>query len=326
MIKKLLFSIFLAAFFSFAEARPLTVVLDWFINPDHAPLLVAEQQGFFQQENLQVKIIQPSDPSDGPKLVAAGKADIAIDYQPALLMQLEQGLPLVRFGVLVDSPLDCLVTLKSADIQRIEDLKGKTVGYSAGGIDSAMMQTMLRNHQMSFADIHFINVSFDLVQGLLTKRIDAFTGGMRNVEPIELDILGHPAQVFYPEKNGFPPYDELIFVTNRDKKSDPWLAGFLRAVQRGTEYLIAHPGESWVAVIKQHPELNNPVNKASWMASIKYFARNPATLDKAKYQAFTQFMHKQGVIKKIPNLDDYTVVPRGTSTTAPRSTWNIVPL
>ena len=312
MLKKLLF-IVLMIFSSMVYAQsssnqPLTVVLDWVLNPDHAPLLVAEQQGYFQQQGLDVKLIQPSDPSDGPKLVAAKKADIAVTYQPQLLMQVDQGLPLVRFGSLVDSPLGCLVTLQWRSIHSLEDLKGKPIGYSAGGIDQVMLETMLHQHGMNINDVTFINVRYDLVQALISGNILAFTGGMRNVEPIELEEAGYPVRVFYPEQNGFPTYEELIFVANRDKIDDPRLAKFLAALQKGVDYLAAHPQESWAAVIKLHPELNNPVNKASWLATIHYFSKNPAALDKAKYQAFAQFLQQQGVIKKVPDLQTYTVV------------------
>jgi putative hydroxymethylpyrimidine transport system substrate-binding protein len=286
-------------------SHPLTVVLDWFLNPDHAPLLVAEQQGFFKQQGLQVKLVTPADPSDGPKLVAMHKADIAITYQPQLLMQVEHGLPLVRFGSLVGQPLACLVTLKSNHIQRIEELKGKTIGYSSGGIDSVMLETMLKAHGMKLSDVTFINVRYDLIQALLSKNIAAFTGGMRTVEPIQLDQLGHPAQVFYPEDNGFPSYEELIFVTHKKELSDPRLIGFLKAVQEGVAYLVAHPQATWDAVIKQHPELNNPVNKASWMAAIPYFSKNPGALNVTQYQKFAEFMQQQGVIQRAPAVSYY---------------------
>ena len=289
------------------NTQPLTIVLDWFINPDHAPLIVAEQQGFFQQEGLKVKLVQPADPADGPKLVAAKKAEVAITYQPELLMQIDQGLPLIRFGSLVDSPLDCLVTLKSKNIQRIEDLKGKTIGYSSGGVDSAVLSTMLSSRGLTINDVKFINVRFDLVQGLLSNNIDAFTGAMRNVEPLQLEQSGHSPQIFYPEQYGFPAYDELIFVTNRSLKDDPRLAKFLAAEQKAVSYLISHPQESWETAIKHYPELNNAVNKASWFASIKYFSKNPFILDSAKYNNFAQFMAKQKLIKNVPELASYTI-------------------
>ena len=62
----------------------LTVMLDWFVNPDHAPLFVAQEAGYFNDAGLDVELIAPADPNDPPKLVAAGKADVAISYQPQL--------------------------------------------------------------------------------------------------------------------------------------------------------------------------------------------------------------------------------------------------
>ena len=73
------------------SAEKLTVLLDWFINPDHAALIVAEEIGYFKEADLDVKMIEPADPSLPPKMVAAGKADIAITYQPQLHVQVTQG-------------------------------------------------------------------------------------------------------------------------------------------------------------------------------------------------------------------------------------------
>lgn len=306
VIFALLLFLFSVAAFA-AEEKPLTLVLDWFVNPDHAPILVAVQRGYFQQVGVKVKLIQPADPMDGPKLVAAGKADIAITYQPQLMMQVEQGLPLVRIGSLVDKPLDCVVALSSSGIKNVKDLKGKTIGYSSGGIDSVLLHTMLQHNGLNLSDVKLINVRFDLVQSLLSHHIDAFTGGMRNVEPIQLKEWGRPAQVFYPEENGFPRYEELIFVTRTLNINDRRLNLFLEGLQKGVIYLQAHPLESWNAAIARYPELNNPTNKASWMESIRYFSNNPRALDALKYQNFAQFLQAQRVIKSVPDLSQYAV-------------------
>src|ERR1700723_219532 len=118
-IYKIFFPFFLIFSFCFtafgaepsnSNSKPLTVVLDWFVNPNHAPLLVAQEKGFFKQQGLQVRLLAPTDPNDGPKLVATHKAEIALTYQPQLLLQINQGLPLMRFATLVNTPLNCLVT------------------------------------------------------------------------------------------------------------------------------------------------------------------------------------------------------------------------
>lgn len=120
----------------------ITVLLDWFINPDHGPLIVAQEKGFFEAAGLEVEMVEPADPSAPPKLVAAGQADLAVSYQPQLHVQVAEGLPLVRIATLVATPLNSLVVLEDGPIQSIPDLKGKKVGFSVGGFEDVLLGTM----------------------------------------------------------------------------------------------------------------------------------------------------------------------------------------
>lgn len=291
-----------------ATPQKLTVMLDWFANPDHAPLFVAQEQGFFKQQGLSVALIGPANPADPPKLVAAGKADIAITYQPDFLLQINQGLPLVRIATLIDSPLNCLVVNGDSDIKTIADLKGKTIGYSNTGFDTAILSVMLKNAGLSLNDVNLINVNFDLTQGLLAKRVDGVVGMMRNFELLEMQLMGHPGRAFYPEQNGVPSYDQLILVTNKSEAQDPRIAKFLTALAEGVAYLKLHPQQTWQTFAAAHPELDNSLNKDAWFATLKYFPNNPAYLDQERYQNFAIFMQRQGLIDKVPNLASYALV------------------
>ena len=122
----------------------LTVLLDWFVNPDHAPLYVAREMGYFRDAGLEVEMIAPADPNDPPKLVAAGRADLAVSYQPQLQMQAAEGLPLTRIGTLVATPLNTVVVLADGPVKSIADLKGRKVGYSVGGLEDALLGAMDR--------------------------------------------------------------------------------------------------------------------------------------------------------------------------------------
>ncbi len=117
-------------------AEKLTLLLDWFVNPDHAPIIVADKRGYFAERGLEVEIIAPADPNDPPKLVAAGQADIAISYQPQLHIQKDQGLPLTRIGTLVATPLNTLMVLDDGPIDEIADLKGGKIGYLGRRVSS----------------------------------------------------------------------------------------------------------------------------------------------------------------------------------------------
>jgi putative hydroxymethylpyrimidine transport system substrate-binding protein len=290
-----------------AYAEKLTVLLDWFANPDHAPLFVAEQQGFFKAQELDVQLIGPADPSDPPKLVAAGKADIAITYEPQLMEQIDEGLPLIRIGTLIDQPLNCLVVLADSSIKTIADLKGKNVGYSTGDVSSVALKTMLENNNLSLSDVKHINVHYDLSQALLTKRIDAATGMIRTFEPIQLELAGHPARLFLPEKNGVPNYSELVFVVNKNNVTDKRFKRFMLAVAQGTEYLRKNPQLTWEQFAKSHPELNDELNRRAWFATLPYFTKDPNYFNKTEWIAFADYMHKNKLIKKTQPIATYAI-------------------
>lgn len=290
-----------------AETQKFTVLLDWFANPNHAPLFVAQEQGFFKEQGLNVELIGPADPSDPPKLVAAGKANLAITYQPQFMEQVDQGLPLIRIGTLIDKPLSCLVVLKDGPIKTISDLKGKHVGYSSGGVTSISLSTMLKSKGLNLDDVKQTNVHYDLSQALLTKNVDAVTGMMRNFEMIQLELAGHPGRAFYPEENGVPRYSELIFVANKKAMNDPRYKKFLVALQKGMNYLQAHPEESWKLFSKEHPEINDELNRRAWLVTLPYFAKNPNQFDIEGWKKFAKFMQKNGLIKTVKPIGEYAI-------------------
>ncbi len=302
--------IFLLLTFSYSSAYSadkLVVLLDWFANPNHAPLFVAQQQGFFKQQNLDVELIGPADPADPPKLVAAGKADIAITYQPNFIEQVDQGLPLISIGTLIDHPLNSLVVLKNNSIKTIADLKGKRIGASNGDINSLALKTMLENHGLHLSDVHQVNIHYNLMQALLSKKVDAITGMSRNVEIVQMELTGHPVLAFFPEKNGMPNYSELIFIVNTEKMHDPRIARFLKALQQGVTYLKSHPEESWKQFAKTHPDLNDEVNHRIWLITLPYFATDPTAFNEKEWMAFVEFMLNNGVIKKVYPVSRYHI-------------------
>ncbi|MGY8994279.1 MAG: ABC transporter substrate-binding protein, partial [Rhodospirillales bacterium] len=191
-------------------AEKLTIILDWFINPDHGPLIIARESGLFAAAGLDIELIEPADPNDPPKLVAAGKADLAVTYQPQLHLQVAEGLPLVRVATLIATPLNTLVVLRDGPIKSLADLKGRKVGFSVGGFEDALLGAMLAPYGLGLKDIELVNVNFSLSPALIAGHVDAVIGAYRNFELNQMDLVGHPGRAFYVEEEGVPPYDELV--------------------------------------------------------------------------------------------------------------------
>ncbi len=306
-------TLMLALSFSASLATPstaadkLTVLLDWFVNPDHGPLIVAKEKGIFAAHDLEVTLIAPADPNDPPKLVAAGKADLAVGYQPQLTVQVAEGLPLVRVGTLVATPLSALVVLADGPVKTIADLKGRKVGYSVGGFEDAILGTMLKTNGLTLDDVTLVNVNFSLSPSLLSGRVDAVIGAYRNFELNQMELEGSEGRAFFVEEEGVPPYDELILIARRDRIEDPKLRRFVDAVEEATQYVINHPDEAWEAFAASGDELDDELNRRAWADTLPRFALRPAALDSNRYARFATFLKAQGLIPDALPVESYAV-------------------
>jgi len=290
-----------------AKAERLTVMLDWFVNPNHGPLVIAEERGLFEKHGLEVEMVPPADPADPPKLVAAGRADIAISYQISQHIHVDAGLPIVRIGTLVATPLNTLMVLDESPITSIGDLKGGKVGFSVGGVEDAMMTALLEPYGLTLDDIEMINVNFNLSPALLTGRVDAVIGAYRNFEMNQLAIEGYTGRAFYIEEHGVPAYDELIYVAHKDRLDDPRLGHFLAAIEEATAYLVNHPDKAWDIFRGYRAELDDELNRRAWEDTLPRFALRPRALDTKRYRDMAVFLAERGLIETAGPVSAYAV-------------------
>ncbi|WP_112309609.1 ABC transporter substrate-binding protein [Pseudogemmobacter bohemicus] len=293
------FALALMATFSLTEPAlaqdSMTLILDWYVNPDHGPVIIAQEKGFFADAGLAVEIIAPADPTEPPKLVAAGQADLAISYQPQLHLMVHEGLPLIRVGTLIATPLNCLMVAEDGPVQALSDLKGRRIGYSVSGVESAVLAGMLASAGLSIGDVEMVNVNWSLTPALMTGQVDAVIGAFRNFELTQMRLAGGQGRCFYPEESGIPAYDELIFVAQKD--FDPAkVTRFLTAIERATAFMINHPDEAYEIFAATAPDLSDPLNAQAWKDTLPRFAHSPAALDYGRYARFEAFLLEAGLI------------------------------
>lgn len=281
---------------TFAKDR-MSLLLDWFVNPDHGPIIVAQEMGYFADQGLEVEIVPPADPSAPPKLVAAGQGDLAVSYQPSQHLHVAEGLPLVRVGTLVATPLNCLLVLKNGPIQEISQLKGGRIGFSVAGVEEAVLTAMLGRHGISLDDVEMINVNFSLGPSLMSGQVDAVIGAYRNFELNQMEIEGVEGRCFYVEEEGVPTYDELIYVANPDRMDRSMIRRFLRATELATQYIVNNPEESWEVFRGYSSELDDELNAKAWTDTLPRFALRPEALDEGRYARFEKFLADSGLIE-----------------------------
>jgi putative hydroxymethylpyrimidine transport system substrate-binding protein len=288
-------------------ADKFTIILDWFVNPDHGPIIIAKEKGYFEAAGLDVEIVAPANPSDPPKMVAAGQADLAVSYQPQLHLQIHEGLPLVRVGTLIATPLSCLLVLEDGPIKSVKDLKGRKIGYSVAGVEEALVEAVLNHNGLNIKDVEMINVNWSLSPSLMSKQVDAVIGAFRNFELNQMEIEGTKGKCFYLEEEGLPSYDELIYVAKSDGMNKDKIRRFLSAIEEATQYMVNHPKESWTVFSSTAKELQDELNARAWVDTLPRFALRPAALDAGRYVRFEKFMNKSGMITGLNPIEKIAI-------------------
>ncbi|MBC7138208.1 MAG: ABC transporter substrate-binding protein [Defluviimonas sp.] len=296
----------LAATPAMAQDR-ITLMLDWFVNPDHGPIILAEELGYFAEAGLDVGIVAPADPSDPPKMVAAGRADLAVSYQPQLHLQVAAGLPLRRVGTLVATPLNCLLVLGDGPVSGIADLAGRRIGFSVAGVEEALLSAMLASAGLTLGDVEMVNVNWSLSPALMSGQVDAVIGAFRNFELNQMAIEGIPGRCFYPEEHGLPAYDELIYIANPETMDADALRRFLAATERAVQYIVNHPQESWEIFAATSAELDDELNRRAWIDTLPRLALRPAALDSGRYARFESFLFAQGLLEQVRPVRELAV-------------------
>ncbi|EJG0911282.1 ABC transporter substrate-binding protein [Vibrio parahaemolyticus] len=270
-----------------AAEKELTLMLDWFVNPNHGPIVIAQERGYFKQQGLKVNIQEPADPSTPPKLVAAG-------------------LPLIRSATLIATPLNTLMVLDNGKNDNLGDLKGKKIGIAIAGNEEATIGTMLAQENVKFSDVQIINVGWALSSSLASGKVDAIWGGLRNFETNQLALEGYKAKAFFPEEHGVPAYDELVFVANAKTYDKAAIKAFNKALEQATTYIVNHPKESWKEFVAYSPDtLNNELNQRAWNDTLTRFALRPSAVDLKRYDDYAEFMYSQKIIETLPKAKDY---------------------
>ena len=291
--------------------KKVSVMLAWFINPNYGNFVIAQKNGFFKKRNLNVILLEPSNPSDPPKFLATGKVDYALGHQPSLQMQAVKDWGISRVATMVNAQLNSIVFLKKSGIKSIADLKGKTIGYSIPGFDDVLLKTILTGAGLSLSDVKLVNINWAIAGSLLTGNVDAVMGAYRTFERLEIELQGRQTGVFFLEENNIPVYDEIVMLAQNKNRNSKTTCDMIDALEEAAHYIRNHPEKSWDIFKSYKPEmLDNGLNYKSWVMMANRFALSPSALDVGRYDKMKSYLEKSGLVSdRIPNVDVYAVNP-----------------
>jgi putative hydroxymethylpyrimidine transport system substrate-binding protein len=291
--------------------QQLDLALDFYVNPDHAGIYQALEQGHFAEAGLVVEARVPSDPSAPLKQVAAGRADLAISYEPEVLLARDQGLPVVAVAALVSQPLTSLISTREAGIEDVADLRGKTLATAGIPYQAAFLEAILRREGLGSDDVEQVEVGFNLLPAVLSGRADAMLGGFRNVEGVDLELRGKQPRIVPVDELGIPTYDELVIVAGEELvDEDPeTIRLFLSALEQGTRDAVADPKAATDTILAEGDGLEPRLTTAEIEATLPLLlpegnGQPYGRMDAREWERFAGFLADEGVIETLPEIDE----------------------
>ncbi len=287
------------------ETERVDLVLDFFPNADHAGIYAAMGTGAFREAGLDVKVQTPSDPAAPLRLLAAGRADLAISYEPEVLLARDRGAKVVAIGALVQKPLTSVMSLGDRAIREPAQLAGKKVGTAGIPYQSAYLKAILAEAGVDPADVEEVNVGFNLGPAMITKRVDATLGAFWNYEGVQLERERRRPTILRVDELGVPTYNELVVVAREEDARDRGavLRRFMLGLARGHEALRDDIATGVDPLLRANRDLERGLQEAAVRATLPVFfpeddERSFGWMDEREWVAYGRWMAENDLLRR----------------------------
>jgi ABC-type nitrate/sulfonate/bicarbonate transport system substrate-binding protein len=260
-----------------------TLLLNWFANPYHTPLFAGKELGFYEEEGIQLALLEPNDPSDVTEIVGLGEVDFGLKAMIHTAAAKIKGFDVVSIGTLLDEPPTGFISRPEANIVSFEDLKGKRLGY-IGHFGKIIIDDLLSRGGFLPTDYATVKVGMNLTDALKKGRIDAGIGFI-NFQKVEIeahDGKAHFLRIDELAGLGCCCFCSIMYIANAEKiQQNPDVAHrLMKATQRSAAYTVENPEEAFQLFCQAKPFLNTELNRKIFYRTLPFFSRGLLNVDR----------------------------------------------
>ncbi|MCG8480261.1 MAG: ABC transporter substrate-binding protein, partial [Spirochaetales bacterium] len=283
---------------------PITVVLDWLPNTNHAGLYLALERGWFAEERLDVEVVQPSEVGS-EALVAAGAGQFGISHQEALTFArtADSPLPVVAIATILQHNTSGYAAPRVRGFENPGAFAGARYGGWGTPYEDAMLSAVMGPLGGDADDVEVINVGTMDILVAFEREIDftwifyGWDGVRAEIQGVDLDYF--PLAEFDERLDYYTP----IFITSEEMIADDpeTVRAFLRALSRGYEATIADPAVAGEVLRNYAPEIDVEHARRSLDYLASYFRASAdrwGVMDRAVWENFTAFMDENGLLPR----------------------------
>jgi len=255
-----------------AQVQDATLVLDFIPGAVHAGIYEAVEKGYYEDNGINLKIIEPTSTADTLKLIDAGKADFGIADGIDLATQISEGRQAQGIMAIAQRPPGGLITLEEEGITDPKQLEGQTVGVTGVPSDNAILDTIMADAGGSSDEVNVVTIGFNGVQSLESGKVKAFTGFIP-ADGVQVEADGYKTKSFPLDENGGPSYPGLVVFSTESKiGEDPDLMqGFVDATIKGYQDALSDPAAAIDALISQTQGIDKKLATESFDAWVPLF-------------------------------------------------------
>jgi ABC-type nitrate/sulfonate/bicarbonate transport system substrate-binding protein len=292
-----------------------TLLLDFQPNAVHTGIYMAISRGYDTALGVRLRVRAPTDSTDAVKLLASGRADLAILDIHDLALARERGRDLVGVMALVQTPLAAIFAQPPNHTPR--DLEGKRVGVTGLPSDEAVLRSIVAGAGGDPAKVHVTTIGFNAVRSVLTGRVAGATG-FWNAEGVALHARRPAVREFRVDDFGAPAYPELVLTVTRATLQDraSLVRASVDALARGYEEVLSDPESGVTALVEavkglDRAEVQRELDAVS--PSFTAGARGFGELNRPRLEAWARWERRFGITKRVPDVGlafDGRYVPR----------------